>query len=118
LTDPLDTEAKRLRKLKPGVLCDEAGELKAAISDLQRRLDDYRAEAVRRELGEAEGALFRMVLTAPSVQQRLDKEKLEKVFGEDFIAIFSKEVRTDWQMRVYARKAGRSRGEDQPSEAA
>lgn len=105
MAEPLDPEAKRLKKLKPGQLADEAGQLKAEIADCQARLDAIREEAVRRAMTEAEGELFRIALSPPSTQVRLDRERLEAAFGAGFIGVFSKTIETGWQLRCYARKA-------------
>jgi hypothetical protein len=48
MTEKLEPEAKRLRKLSPGELADEIGALEA-------RHDVLKAEAIRRELHRAEG---------------------------------------------------------------
>ena len=45
---PLDAEAKRLRKLSPAALADEAGALKA-------KTEAIKDEAIRRGLHKAEG---------------------------------------------------------------
>ena len=48
MTEKLEPEAKRLRKLSPGELANEIGALEA-------RHDVLKAEAIRRELRRAEG---------------------------------------------------------------
>ena len=40
-----------------------------------------KAEAIRRELRRAEGEAYRIVLTPPGTQQRIDKPLLLKVLG-------------------------------------
>ena len=94
----LDPEDQRLRKLTPGALADEAGQLKAALG----RIKD---EAIRRELRRAEGTLFRLTLTPPGRQTKLDRGRLEAEYGAPFLARFSYEIDTDWVMRCTARKA-------------
>jgi hypothetical protein len=56
MTEPLDPELKRVRKLTPGELADEVGAVKAQISDLEAKLDGYKAEGVRRGLLEADAS--------------------------------------------------------------
>ena len=97
MTTPLDPEVKRLKKLAPGELADEAGRLKAALG----RIKD---EAIRRDLRRAEGALFRLTLTPPGRQSRLDRAQLETVYGANLIARYCYEIDTDWVMRTSARK--------------
>lgn len=98
MSEKLDPEIKRLKKLTPGELADEAGQLKAALG----RIKD---EAIRRELRRAEGALFRLSLTPPGRQLRLDRAQLEKIYGASLIARYCYEIDTDWVMRTSARKA-------------
>jgi hypothetical protein len=98
MTRPLDPEIKRLRGLSPGELADEAGQLKAALA----RIKD---EAIRRDLRRAEGALFRLSLTPPGRQTRLDRAAIEKVYGASLIARYCYDIDTDWVMRCVARKA-------------
>ena len=97
MTTPLDPEVKRLKKLAPGELADEAGRLKAALG----RIKD---EAIRRDLRRAEGALFRLTLTPPGRQSRLNRAQLETVYGANLIARYCYEIDTDWVMRTSARK--------------
>ena len=66
MTEALDPELKRLRKLSPGELADKVGAVKAQISDFEAKLDGYKAEGVRRGLLEADGKLFRLAFTPPT----------------------------------------------------
>jgi hypothetical protein len=105
MTEALDPELKRLRKLSPAELADEVGGVKALISDLEARLDGYKAEGVRRGLLEADGKLFRLAFSPPTAQLRLDGKLLRAVFGDPFVDHFSRAVPLDWVMRCSARKA-------------
>jgi hypothetical protein len=105
MTEPLDPETKRLRKLSPSELADEVGGLKGQIAALDERLGGLKAEGIRRGLDEADGALFHVTWTPPGVGKRIAGDLLRAVFGGAFVAHFSKEVATDWVMRCYARKA-------------
>jgi hypothetical protein len=105
MTEALDPELKRLRKLSPGELADEVGAVKAQISDLEAKLDGYKADAIRRGLTEADGKLFRLAFTPPTPQLRLDSKLLRAVFGDPFADHFSRTVLVDWVMRCSARKA-------------
>lgn len=105
MTEPLDPEAKRLRKLKPGELADEALALK-------KRIDSIREEAIRRGVTRAEGLAGRITLTPPGKQERSDRDPLLQVLGisaAEFVSRFCHTVETDWQMRIYPRKTGRDR---------
>jgi hypothetical protein len=82
-----------LRKLSPGELADQAGKLKAALD-----------EAIRRELHRAEGNLFRLTLSPPGRQTRLDRARLEADHGAAFIAPYLYEEDTGWVMRCSARR--------------
>jgi hypothetical protein len=99
MTKLLDPEVRKLRALSDGALADEAGALKAALG----RIKD---EAVRRDLRRAEGALFRLTLTPPGRQSRLDRKRLETVYGASVIALYCYETDTDWVMRTSARPIG------------
>jgi hypothetical protein len=91
---PLSLEAARRRKLTNGQLADEIG-------GLQRRLDELKAEAIRRELSRAEGLDYRIVLSPPGEQQRTDKSKLLEVMGisaSEFAARFCYPVHTGWRL--------------------
>ena len=98
-------DEKRLRKLSPGELADEVGAVKAQISDLEARLDGYKAEGVRRGLSEADGMLFRLAFSPPTAQLRIDGNLLRAVFGDPFADHFSRPIMIDWVMRCSARKA-------------
>jgi hypothetical protein len=89
---------EHLRDLSPGQLADEAGKLKAALSDI-------RDEAIRRELTRAEGNCFRLTLSPPGRQTRLDRARLEADHGADFIAPYLYEADTTWVMRCSARRS-------------
>ena len=105
MTKPLDPEVKRLRGLSPGELADAVGAVKANIADLEAELGALKAEAVRRDLREAEGELFRLALSPPGTQSRIDSKLLREVMGDPFVDHFSRAVLTDWVMRCCARKA-------------
>ena len=105
MTAPLDAATKRLRGLSPGQLADEVGAAKAAIADANEVIEALKGEAVRRGITEANGTLFRITLSPPSEQQRIDSKLLEAEMGRDFIDRFSKTINIDWQMRCSARIA-------------
>lgn len=109
MTERLDPAAKRLRGLTPGQLADEIGAAKAAIADMGEVVNGLKAEAIRRGLAEADGALFHITLSPPTEQQRLDGKKLEEELGAAFVAQYSKTVRVDWQLRCSARIAAAAR---------
>lgn len=98
MPEPLSAEAKRLRKLSPGELADEAGKAKAALGLIKD-------EAVRRELRRAEGNLFRLTLSPPGRQTRLDRARLEADQGAGFLAPYLYEEDTTWVMRCSARRS-------------
>ena len=101
---PLDPEAKRLRKLSPATLADEAGALKSQIE----RIKD---EAIRRGLHKAEGEFWKLALTPPSISNRTDKARLLAVLGiseSEYTTRFTSPTRTDWVMRCTARKVLRA----------
>lgn len=97
MTARLDPETKRLRSLKDGELADEAGQLKARQAQIKE-------EAIRRGLTRAEGEQYRLSLTPPGRQTRLDRKELEAQFGPGTIARFLYEIDTDWVMRISARR--------------
>jgi hypothetical protein len=105
MTEPLDPEIKRLRRLSAGDIADEVGTVKAQIADLEARLDCYKAEGIRRELAEAEGKLFRLTFTQPGTRQLIDGVLLRRVMGDPFVDHFTRTAPTDWIMRCSARKA-------------
>ena len=72
MTAPLDPETKRLRRLSPGALADEALALK-------KRIDAIKDEAIRRRLKTAEGEAGRITLSPPGSQDRTERELLLKV---------------------------------------
>ena len=59
---------------------------------------------MRRELRRAEGNLFRLSLTPPGRQTRLDRARLEADHGAEFLAPYLYETDTDWVMRCSARR--------------
>jgi hypothetical protein len=71
---PLDPEVKRLRKLSPAALADEAGALKA-------RTEAIKDEAIRRGLKKAEGQFWKLSLSPPGQSNRTDKSRLLAVLG-------------------------------------
>ena len=98
MTTKLDPEAKRLRRLTDGQLVDEIGEL-------DERHEALKAEAIRRELRRAEGALFKITLTPPGTSQRTDKKKLLEVLGMsegEYSARFCYAVHTGWRLTCTA----------------
>jgi hypothetical protein len=105
VTKPLDAETKRLHGLSPTELADEVGAVKAQISDREVKLEALKAEAVRRGLHEADGALFRITLSPPGTQFRIESKLLRQVMGNAFVDHFSRAVDTDWIMRCFGRKA-------------
>jgi hypothetical protein len=90
--------AAHLRGLTPGQLADAAGKFRAALADIKD-------EAVRRELSRAEGNAFRLTLSPPGRQTRLDRARLEAEQGADFLAPYLYEEDTSWVMRVSARRS-------------
>ena len=86
-----------LRDMTPGELADAAGKLKAQLSDIKD-------EAIRRELRRAEGNAYRLTLSPPGRQMRLDRARLEEDHGHDLVAPYLYEADTDWVMRCTARK--------------
>ena len=97
---PLDPEIKRLRKLSPAALADEAGALKA-------KTEAIKDEAIRRGLKKAEGQFWKLALTPPGQSNRTDKIRLLAVLGiseSEYVARFTSVVHTDWVMRCTARK--------------
>jgi hypothetical protein len=106
---PLDAEAKRLRKLSPAALADEAGALKA-------KTEAIKDEAIRRGLKKAEGQFWKLSLSPPGESNRTDKSRLLAVLGIseiEYIARYTSIVHTDWVMRCTARKVLRT-GEQEP----
>lgn len=105
MTKPLDAETKRLHGLSSAEIADEVGAVKAQISDREVKLDALKAEAVRRGLHEVEGELFRITLSPPGTQLRVDSKLLRQVMGDSFVDHFSRVASTDWVMRCFGRKA-------------
>jgi len=104
MTAPLDPETKRLRKLAPGELADEAFILKA-------RIEAIKSEAIRRGLKTAEGQAGRITLSPPGTQERSDRALLLQVLGiaeSEFITRFCREVKTDWRLTINPKKAFRA----------
>ena len=101
---PLDPETKRLRKLSPGALADEAGALKA-------RTEAIKDEAIRRGLKKAEGQFWKLALTPPGQSNRTDKGRLLAVLGiseSEYVSRFTSPAQTDWVMRCTAKKVLRT----------
>ena len=105
MTKPLDPDVKKLRALSAGEIADQVGAIKAQIADRETQLNEYKAEAVRRGLLEADGQLFRITLSPPGEQLRIDSKLLRVVMGDPFVDHFSKTSATDWVLRCFARKA-------------
>jgi len=100
VTAPLDPETKRLRRLSPGALADEALALK-------KRIDAIKDEAIRRRLKTAEGEAGRITLSPPGSQDRTERELLLKVLEiteAEFIARFTRTVETDWRLTIKPRR--------------
>ena len=100
MTAPLDPETKRLRRLSPGALADEALVLK-------KRIDAIKDEAIRRHLKTAEGEAGRITLSPPGSQDRTERELLLKVLDiteAEFIARFTRRVQTDWRLTIKPRR--------------
>ena len=100
VTAPLDPEAKRLRRLSPGALADEALALK-------KRIDAIKDEAVRRRLKTAEGEAGRITLSPPGSQDRTERELLLKALDiteAEFIARFTRTAQTDWRLTIKPRR--------------
>ena len=97
---PLDPETKRLRKLSPGALADEALELKT-------RIEAIKNEAIRRRLKAAEGEAGRITLSPPGSQDRTERALLLKVLDiteAEFVARFTRAVKTDWRLTINPRR--------------
>ena len=96
----LDPETKRLRRLWPGALADEALTLK-------KRIDAIKDEVIRRRLKTAEGEAGRITLSPPGSQDRTERELLLKVLEiteAEFIARFTRTVQTDWRLTIKPRR--------------
>ena len=106
VTVPLDPETKRLRRLSPGALADEALALK-------KRIDAIKDEAIRRGLKTAEGEAGRITLSPPGSQDRTERELLLKALDiteAEFIARFTRTVQTDWRLTIKPRRQFRQGG--------
>ena len=104
MTERLDPATKYLRKLSPGALADEAFAFHARIEAIKK-------EAVRRGLKTAEGDAGRIALSPPGQQNRTDRALLLQVLGiaeAEFIARFTRPVRTDWRLTITAARARRA----------
>lgn len=66
----------------PGELADRVGDCKAAIADLDAYIGRMRDWLEASGLSCAEGALFRVTITADSRQSTIDRKKLEADLGE------------------------------------
>ncbi len=109
----LDPETKRLRKLSPAALADEAGVLKA-------RVEAIKDEAIRRGLRKAEGEFWKLSLSPPGESNRTDKARLLQVLGiseSEYTARFTSVTHTEWVMRCTARKVPRTAEEPAPAKA-
>ncbi len=74
MTAPLDPETKRLRRLPPGALADEAYVLKC-------RIDAIKADMIRRGLKVTEGQAGRIALTPPGARDSSDRTRLLQALG-------------------------------------
>ena len=105
MTAPLDPETKRLRRLSPGALADEALALK-------KRIDAIKDEAIRRRLKTAEGEAGRITLSPPGSQDRTERELLLKVLEiteAEFIARFTRTVQVRAEISVIVQRDGRQK---------
>ena len=85
-----DPEIKRLRKLSPAALADEAGALKA-------KTEAIKDEAIRRGLKKAEGQFWKLALSPPGESNRTDKSRLLAVLGiseSEYVARFTSVTHT------------------------
>ena len=64
----------------PGDLADEIGKLCAEIADLEARRKVFREELIRRDVAEAEGALFRATVSE-AVRWTVDSAKVKAEMG-------------------------------------
>jgi hypothetical protein len=90
-------ELSELCDFSPGQLADQAGALKA-------KLEAIKQEMIARDVPRAEGNLYRLALSPPGRQNRLDRDALERDHGLEFLAAYCHEVDTGWIMRITARK--------------
>jgi hypothetical protein len=100
VTAPLDPETKRLRRLSPGALADEALALK-------KRIDAIKDEAICRRLKTAEGEAGRITLSPPGSQNRTERELLLNVLDitkAEFITRLTRTVQTDWRLTIKPRR--------------
>ena len=100
MTERLDPEAKRLKRLSPADLADEAFTAKA-------RLDAIKSKAIRRGLMTAEGQAGRITLSPPGTQDRSDRALLLQALNiaeSEFIFRFCRPVKTDWRLTITPRK--------------
>ena len=105
MTAPLDAKTKTLRGMTPAQLADKVGTWKATIAEVDEELEAIKQECIRRGLLKAEGKLFDITLSPPGERTNLDKDSLLDVFGDRFVAKFSKtSVGESWTLRCNARK--------------
>jgi hypothetical protein len=86
-------------------LADRVGELKAAKSDLDAYLERLKALFIASGRDEAEGVLFRVVLSAESVATTVDRKAIEAAMGESSLARFLKFGKPSRSFNCYARTA-------------
>jgi len=101
MTERLTVEEKLLRKLPPGMIADEA-------LDLKERIEALKGELVRRGLTRAEGAAGRVTLSPPGEQDRTDRRLLLGVLGigeAEFVSRFTHKVQTDWRLTVSRKRS-------------
>ncbi len=97
---PIAAEIKRLRKLSPGELADEAGAAKATT-------DAIKDEVIRRGLRRADGIWWKLALSPPSVSNRTDRARLLEaldISDDEVVARFTTPTETDWRLTCTARK--------------
>ena len=100
MTERLDPEIKRLHRLSPSELAEEAFELKT-------RIERIKDEAIRRGLKTAMGETGRIALSPPSSQDRTERAVLLEVLGiseAEFIARFTRKISTDWRLTINPRR--------------
>jgi hypothetical protein len=94
-----------LHNLSAGDLADELGAIKSDLADLKSREDALRGELIRRDVSEAEGALFRATVTE-ATRWTLDTERLKSEMGAAWYEAHCKGSQTT-TVRVCARTGAR-----------
>lgn len=89
--------------LSDGDLADELGALKAEAADLKARKEAIEAELIRRDADEAEGALFRVTVSAPSMRCSLSTAAIRADMPESWIDRYSQWSKVKATVNVTAR---------------